>query len=58
VASPSTQKLSQNTKTELLSVNDSRAHFSVPNAEFEGGGDGHGIITAIAFFGQTSPTQP
>ena len=26
----------------LLSVNNSGAYFSVSNAEFEGGGDGHG----------------
>jgi hypothetical protein len=28
--------------TKLLSINDSGAHFSVSNTEFEGGGDGHG----------------
>jgi hypothetical protein len=38
----SIQKLVKNTKNELLSVNDSGAHFSVSDTEFEGGDDGHG----------------
>jgi hypothetical protein len=36
------KNLVKNIKTRLLSVDDSGAHFSVSNAEFEGGGDGHG----------------
>jgi hypothetical protein len=38
---PLHNNLAKNIKPYLLSANDSGAHLSVSNAEFEGGGDGH-----------------
>jgi hypothetical protein len=51
------QKLVKNTKNELLSVNDSGAHFSVSNTEFEGGDDRHGYGDYIFLAKQAQPSR-